>query len=830
MNKQKFLDFFEGNEFAASTFINKYVLKDKNGNLLESSPDETIHRVMKVLSNNMPSNPSNEWLLKNNFPPDVSWLDVFIEGCNKFKGICPQGSILSAAGDDSFLQSLSNCFVIPSPEDSIKGIFETGEQEAQLMKRRAGVGIDISTLRPEFAMVQNAAKTSSGAVGWMDYFSNVCRSIGQNNRRGALMITLDIKHPDAEEFAKIKRDLKKVTGANISLKLTDAFMNAVQYNEDYIQQFPIDADVPLITKKIKAKDLWKTIIESAHMMAEPGLIFWDNCLKNLPLECYEGFKSIAVNPCSEIILSNDSCRLTTICLTNYVKNRFIKDSYFDFVLFERDIRIAMRLMDAVVTAEIAQIEKILTKIRSEESANDKINEITMWEKLKQSAINGRRTGLGTHGLGDCLSQLCIRYDSKDALEVVDKIYSKFRNVAYDESIEMAKEYGPFPIYDFEKEKDCEFIKRLPKDLLDKMKKHGRRNGSLLTCAPSGSISIISQVSSGIEPTFRQMFTRRRKINANEKNARVDFVDELGDKWTEFPQFEKNVVRYFEAQNKEVPKNIRDDEELSEHLPHYFITSDKINWKKRIEIQSIMQSYLDHSISSTINLPSNASVETVSQLYQFAWEKGLKGITVYRDGCRSGVLITNSEKKKDRPEKIERIHAPKRPERLPCEVHITKVKGEEYVVIVGFFNGSVYEVFFGKHNNHIPTKQFSGFIEKKGRSAYLLKYHRDDIEQSIDINKYFDNEDYACATRLLSMSLRHHTPLEYITEQLQKSSKSLVEFGSAVSRILKKYIKLEDLQKGAKCEVCDSKDVQIKNEDGCITIICNHCNIVNSKCN
>ena len=1198
----KVLEFFEGNEFAASTFINKYLLKDAKGQQLENDPGDSIQRVMLELANSMPTeNPDKEWIKKiykseYDENTEYTWLKIFTDACDRFKGVCPQGSILSGAGDKEFLQSLSNCFVLPPPEDSIAGIFKVGELEAHLMKRRGGVGFDISELRPQYHIVKNAAKTSSGAVGWMDFFSNVCRAVGQFGRRGALMLTIDIKHPDVEEFAKIKTDLTKVTGANISIKISDEFMEAVYKNTDFTLQWPINSKSPQVIKVVKAKELWNTIIECAHKSAEPGLIFWDNCIKNLPANVYEDFKSTSTNPslragtlvltdkgifpietlenkeikvknlngswskakcflsgknkklfkvtlvgghayyataehkwpiyhpqtktyikvetqylekglhlpviknnmlynsnngtwdegfligcnlgdgwqtirkdgnnkkqigfccsakdtgdklvlkclegiikklginnsfskrdstyeininndilrnlfdkfsvkhkslglpdcvwnnsseefrlgllnglfstdgsasggnrkggrsvslcsshkkliedvsnllgfygiksnvcyshikaanfpnkkrynrtyerydlkigdslslyhlkslikfinvnkndafydleepiyiqnkdkiqiksvelsnleedvwdisvyddthcfqlphcitgnCSEIILSKfDSCRLTTICLTKYTKNKFLDTAKFDFNLFEKDVRIAMRMMDAVVSAEIKYVERIINKIKDDQKKDNNKdlynNEINLWTSIRQAAINGRRTGLGTHGLADCLAQLQLKYDSEEALKMVDKIYKALRDYAYDESIEMAKEYGSFPVFNYDLEiKNCEFIKRLPKELLTKMKKYGRRNISILTNAPTGTISIISQVSSGIEPTFRQMYIRRRKVNQNEIDAKIDFTDQNGDKWTEFPIFERNVERYFKSINKELPIDVKNDEDLARYLPYYFITSDKINWKKRVELQSTAQQYIDHSISSTINLPNNVTINEVAEVYEHSHKMGLKGVTVYREGSRSGVLVSQKEEETDiRPDSVQRNHAPKRPELLDAEVHITKVKGEEYVIMVGLMNGSVYEVFFGKHNNNIPNKTFSGFIQKHSKGAYTLNYEYEGKLKSIDINKYFNNQDYAFVTRLLSMSLRHGTPLELIIEQLQKSSSSIVAFESAIARILKKYIKIEDLQKRYK--ELHGDNIQVKVENGCITVVNLDTGVVESKC-
>ena len=834
------LDFFGGEDFPATTFLNKYALRDENDNYLEKTPADTLKRVAKVLGKALPK--AKVSTLKRILGDDYdskkhkTWEDVFLFAFDNFKGVCPQGSILSAAGNTFAPQSLSNCFVIASPEDSINGIYKASEEEAQLMKKRGGVGMDLSKLRPAGTTVANAARTSTGVPGWMDHFSNTCRSIGQNGRRGALMLTLDVKHPDALAFAQAKRDLSYCTGANVSLKITDEFMDCVAKGKKFKQQWPIDSKNPEMVQEVDAVELWNEITYCAWEMAEPGILMWDNALKNLPAHCYEFFKALACNPCAEIILSAyDSCRLMTMCLIKYVVDQFKEEATFDFKKFERDVRIAMRAMDAVVSAEIEHVTSIIRKIEAEkkaapaESKGVFNNELNLWKNIRKAAKDGRRTGLGTHGLGDCLAQLRLQYDSEEALVMVDKIYKTLRDVAYDESIEMAIEYGPFPAFDYEVEKSCEFIKRLPRSLKAKMKKHGRRNISILTNAPTGTISIMSLVSSGIEPTFRQMYLRRRKINDNDLNSRVDFVDQNGDKWMEFPQFERNVRRYFQAVGKELPEEVKSDADLNKILPDYFITSDKIDWLKRVEVQATIQQYIDHSISSTINLPSTVTPEEVNKIYTHAHQKGLKGVTVYRDGCRTGVLVTQEESQapEERPESIKRVEAPKRPEKLACEVHFTKVKGEDYVVIVGLLNGSVYEVFFGKYGNQIPHKHFSGWIEKKSKSKYMLTYIEDVDLKQVDINKYFDNKEYAAATRLLSMSLRHGAPLEFVIEQLQKSSSAIGEFGSAVSRILKKYISVEDLQ--SRYRETHGDNIEVKIEDGCVTIINLDTGEVESKC-
>lgn len=833
-------EFFDGDEFAATTFLNKYALRDKEGNILEDDPNKTIDRVMSELASHMPTEyPTEDWLNKNNDGMRETWRNLFIQSCNKFKRVVPQGSVLVAAGNTTFPQTLSNCYVVPPPHDSIAGIMRSNEQMAQVYKRRGGCGIDLSTLRPEQALVRNAATKSTGAWGWANHFSNTCRDIAMLGRRGAQMVSLHIKHPDSPKWAIMKNDLTYCTGANVSLWITDEFMDAVKNDKDFKLQFPINSINPEITKTVKAKELWKTICTSAHKSAEPGLLMRDSIERNLPANQYEELKLAGVNPCSELNLGEfESCRLTTICLVGYVKNQFTKEAYFDLDLFKKDIRIALRLLDGIVTTELVHIDRIINKIEKEVELQDNTNlfnvELDLWKNIKDKAIKGRRIGLGTHGLADCLARLCIRYDSNRALEEVTKIYRTLRDISYDESVEMAIEYGAFPIFDWKKTSKCDFINRLSQELKDKIQKHGIRHVSLLTNAPTGTISIISKCSSGIEPTFRQVYTRRRKINSNDTNTRVDFIDNMGDKWQNFAQFENNVKEYFNTvKDKPADSEIKSERDLEKYLPDYFITSDKINWKKRIELQGTIQQFIDNSISSTINLPADTTVETVQDLYELAWEKGLKGVTVYREGSRSGVLISTEESQKEenpeRPHLIKRAGAPKRPIRLPCEVHITRVQGEEWVVVIGMLGASAYEIFAGKHENHIPTKSFSGWVEKKNK-IYVLQYLDEGKVKEIDINKYFKNSRYQSITRLLSMSIRHGTPLEYVIQQLNRSSTAITGFESAVSRILKKYIKIEDLQKTyKKCSKCDSTNIETQHKDGCIAVQCNDCGSYESKC-
>lgn len=819
MNKYTYSEAFElskqyfGNDYSAAVYVDKYALRDNSGSILEPTPDYLHDRLAKEFAR------IDSEKYKLNYDDRYA---IYRGAINKFSRIVPQGSPMAAIGNPYQLMSASNCVVIASPRDSMAGIVESGQELAQLMKRRCGVGIDISTLRPEGARVNNAARTTSGAWSFADFFSYVTRMVGQQGRRGALMITMSVHHPDVVQFATSKHDETKVTGANISVRLSNEFLKAVEADEEYEQRWPIEG-VPTVVKKVRAREVWDIIVKSATETADPGLIMWDNMIENLPAHCYEQFKTISTNPCSEIALSAyDSCRLISINLTGYVKNAFEDSSSFDFDSFKSDVRIAMQMADNLVDLEIELIEKIKGVC---EEGTEKI----LWNKLLKAGSDGRRTGLGTHGLGDALAQLKIKYDTQEAIDVVDKIYEALRDTAYETSCDLAEIRGSFPVFDYEKEVDCSFIKRLPDHIKQKMKSAGRRNISLLTQAPTGSVATLSKigsfdsfnVSSGVEPVFRNFYTRRKKINANEHNARVDFTDKVGDKWQEYKIFHSNVQNYI---NKFA---LAEDVEL----PDFFVTSDQVDWMKRIELQGKEQTYLDHSISSTINLPEGTPSSVVSDIYINAWKHGLKGITVYVEGSKDGVLISN--KKIKRPAKIVPATAPKRPLELPCDIHHSTLKGKKWIVLVGLMNDEPYEVFTGYASDmSVPTKYDSGKIVKIRKGKYDLHAITED-DQSIvgDILSSFDDPDTAWATRMISASLRHGVSIDFIVELLGKDG-GIGDANKVISRCLKKYIK-----EGAKvrtsitCEnlkpdgdICGSTDLVYS--EGCVK--CMSCGW--SKCN
>ncbi|MDP2685251.1 MAG: adenosylcobalamin-dependent ribonucleoside-diphosphate reductase [bacterium] len=786
-------DYFYGNDLSARVFVDKYALKDNEGNYRELTPNDMHDRLAKEFAK-----------IDVNYGDDYEERSqVYRNALDRFERIVPQGSPMSAIGNPYQKMSASNCVVVDSPTDDMGGIIETGKQLAQLFKRRCGAGLDLSTLRPSGAMVNNAARTTSGAWSFADFYSYITRMVGQSGRRGALMVTLSVHHPDVLQFATMKQDKKKVTGANISLRLSDEFLQAVEDDTDYQIRWPVDSDNPTISKMIRAREVWDVIVESATETAEPGLLMWDNITNNLPAHCYDDFFSLSTNPCGEVPLSSfDSCRLISINLTGYVRCAFEQSALFDIAAFQKDVDLAQHMADNLVDIEISLIDKILTVCEEDEKI--------IWGKLKKAGLNGRRTGVGTHGLSDCLAQLCIRYDSVEACSMVDDIYKTLRNQAYNTSIELAKTRGPFLAYDEEKEKKCKFIKRLPRSIKDKMHEYGRRNISLLTQAPTGSVSIMSKVggfnrynvSSGVEPVFRNSYTRRKKINPGENSAQVDYVDAMGDSWQEFTVFHSNVSNYFD-------KCVSDD---LHKLPDYFVTSDQIDWTKRVELQGIEQQYIDHSISNTVNLPRGTKAAVVGGLYLAAWKAGLKGVTVYVDGSRDGVLISDEEALIDaegRPTKIIHTESPKRPKELYTEIHHATVKGIKWTVLIGLLHNEPYELFMGQSDSFdLQVKHKEGKLIKLNGGLYSLL----DLTNNVliaDVIKAANNDEGAWTTRMMSMSLRHGIPIEYLVEQLSKDG-SIVDVNMVLSRLLRKYMK----KKNASAEVCPQCGGNLIYEDGC----------------
>ena len=789
------LEYFEGDELATNVFMTKYCLRDKKGKFVEKTPDDMHRRLAKEFAR-----------IEDKFITRKSnhLTESEIYSClQNFKYIVPQGSPMMGIGNNYVNVSLSNCVVVDSPQDSVSSIMDTGKDLANLFKRRCGVGLDISNLRPEGAPVNNSARTTTGAWSFADFYSYVCRMIGQNGRRGALMISMDIRHPDIENFIKMKHDLTKVTGANISVKISDSFMEAVENNESFTLQFPVDGASPEYTAEVDAVTLWTTIIESATKTAEPGLLMWDNITKNLPAHEYKDFKTKTTNPCGEIPLSAyDSCRLLSLNLKSLVKNSFEKNADFDFGKLREVAAVGMRLSDDLVELELEKLENI-------RRVADGDDEKVLWGKLQAAALNGRRTGLGTHGLADALACLNLAYDSDEALAVIEEIYRTLRDAAYEESIYLAQERGHFPAFDWGTEENNEFIQRLPERLKLMMAKHGRRNISILTNAPTGSVSIMSQTSSGLEPVFRNSYIRRRKLSHDEQHLEADHIDDVGDRWLEYTVHHHNIQAWLNWHPFKDPGP----------LPAFFVESNNIDWQQRIAVQSVIQQSIDHSISSTINLPKGTSPALVGQLYTEGWRQGLKGLTVYVDGSRSGVLVTNKDPG------FPQHTAPKRPIELPCNIHHTTIQGEKWIIVVGLMDSKPYEVMGGLSNLiEIPRDKAEGILVKNPRktmnSVYDLKVGKNGDHVIVkDLVKVFDNPNHSAFTRMISLGLRHGSNIQYVVEQLQKDRDSdMFSFAKCIARILKNYIPDGQTATEKTCSECETEGLVYV--EGCVT--CKNC--------
>ena len=824
------LKYFNGDELAASVFVSKYALRDSEGKLLEKTPTDMHHRLAKEFAR-----------IEAKYPNPITEEEIF--GYLSRWELVPQGSPMSAMGNPYKMQSLSNCFVIDSPADSYGGILFADQEQAQIMKRRGGVGFDISTIRPRGLATANAAGTTDGIGVFMERFSNTCREVAQGGRRGALMLTISVKHPEIETFINIKRDLKKVTGANISIRLTDDFMQAVKDGADFNLQWPVE--VPLeeasIVKKVSAKAIWDQIIDAAWTSAEPGLLFWDTVKRNTPTEAYKslGYGNVSTNPCGELVLSPyDSCRLLLVNLSKFVKDSYEAGATFDYVKFATATQIAQRLMDDLVDLELEAVDKIISKIENDkEPSHVKLAELSLWQKIKSAASGARRTGLGITALGDALAQLGIKYGSEDSVTKTEEIYKVLAVNAYRSTVKMAAERGTFPVYSYDLEKDHPFLQRImsvdPTLKADYLK-YGRRNIALTTTAPAGSVSCLTQTTSGIEPAFLVSYTRRKKLTATDVDSRVDFVDALGDKWQEYKIYHHGYKTWMDVVGK------GDNVELS---PYWKATSNDIDWGMSVKLQAAAQKWVCHSLSKTCNLPGDASRETVAQVYMSAWESGCKGFTVYRDGCRSGVLVADEPKKEsakstadDQPTTIVENHAPKRPKELPCDIHRINVRGSEgtenYLVLVGKFQEIPYEVFCGLSSHvEVPKKAKAGRLVKNGKKDGVAIYNlhipvgNDDEMVFKNVVDLFDNPTNGAFTRSLSLSLRHGIPVQYIVEQLQKDKNSdMQSFSRVIARVLKGYIPDGTKSSDKKCQACGAEDGLVYQE-GCLT--CKACG--NSKC-
>ena len=808
------LAYFGGDDFAAKVFMDKYALTDGKGGFFEKDPSDMHRRIAKEFAR----------IEKGKFKKPFTEEEIFA-ALDKFNRIVPQGSPLYGIGNKSQFISLSNCYVVDSPADSYGAIMAADESLVQISKRRGGVGVDLSHLRPENAATKNAARTSTGVISFASRFSNSIREVGQHGRRGALMLTLNVHHPDILAFVKAKRDLTKITGANMSVRLTDEFLKAVDAGEHYEQRWPVDSRNPKMSKKVDAKTIWDAIVENAHHMAEPGLLFWDNIIKESPSDCYAdcGFETISTNPCSEIPLSKfDSCRLMLLNCFGYVKNPFTDKAKFDFDSFHKDSMMLQRLMDDLVDLEIECIDRIINKIKIDpESESIKDRELALWENIKYAAENGRRTGSGMTGIGDMIAAMNIPYASDEGIKFIANVYRKFKLSCYRSSVEMAKELGSFPIFNAEKEANNPFLNRIKDqdlELWQDMQHYGRRNIALLTTAPCGSVSNLTQTSSGIEPQFSIMpYTRRKKGNPGDVGFRSDFIDANGDHWMEFKIFPPKVKMWME---------ITGETDLTKS-PWHGSTANELDWKKRVELQAAVQKEIDHAISSTLNLPNNVSIASVDEIYRTAWKSGCKGITIYRDGCRDGVLISAPKEPKKSDDEIIPTKAPKRPEMLPCHVHHISAKGEPFVVIVGMMKDKPYEVFAcinrGEDDSNMVPKSFqNGRLTKEARGKYRLDmFDKNDNKMSLSNLNDKENGDEAALTRMISTALRHGADISFVVQQLEKVKGDMFAFSKAVARTLKKYIPDGTEVKGESCENCKTQDkCALVRQEGCVT--CKSC--------
>lgn len=835
------LNYFKGDELAAKVWVSKYALKDSDGNIYEKSPEDMHHRLAAEVGRieKKYSNPLSEKEL----------FDLF----DRFQYIIPQGSPMTGIGNDFQIASLSNCFVIgmDGDADSYGAIIRIDEEQVQLMKRRGGVGHDLSHIRPKGSPVKNSALTSTGLVPFMERYSNSTREVAQDGRRGALMLSVSIKHPDSEDFIDAKLEQGKVTGANISVKIDDAFMEAVSNEAAYTQQYPVYSENPQYSKTINAGDLWRKIIHNAWRSAEPGVLFWDTILRESVPDCYAdlGFRTVSTNPCGEIPLCPyDSCRLLAVNLYSYVVNPFTKDAYFDFDLFAKHVKLAQRIMDDIIDLESEKIDRILEKINSDpESEEVKSTERHLWEKIRKKTLQGRRTGVGITAEGDMLAALGLRYGTEEATDFSEKVHKTIALNAYSSSVELAKERGAFEIYDAGKEKNNPFINRLkdadPK-LYEDMAKYGRRNIACLTIAPTGTTSLMSQSTSGIEPVFMPVYKRRRKVNPNDAKSRIDFVDENGDSWEEFVVFHHKFVTWMEANGYSTTKNYTNHEidELVAQSPYYKATSNDVDWLQKVKMQGRVQKWVDHSISVTINLPADVSEELVGQLYMEAWRSGCKGCTVYRDGSRAGVLISNGDGKKDKEDEKnddDCYELPQvvtsRPSELDADVIKFQNNKEKWIAFIGLLNGRPYEIFTGINDEDdgilLPKNVTEGKIikayDENGHKHYDFQFkNRRGYKITIEGLDSKFNPEYWNYAKLISGVLRYGMPIDQaikLVSGLELDSETINTWKNGVERALKKYLPNETEAKGQKCPVCGHETLVY--QEGCLK--CRNCGA--SKC-
>lgn len=828
------LEYFEGDELAARVWITKYALKDSEGNLYEKSPAQMIQRIANEIAR-----------IEQKYPNPLSENEL-IDLLEGFRYIVPQGSPMTGIGNYLQIASLSNCFVvgIDGNSDSYGGIFKIDEEQVQLMKRRGGVGHDLSHIRPKGSPVKNSALTSTGLVPFMERFSNSTREVAQGGRRGALMLTVSISHPDSEDFIDAKLEQGKITGANVSVRIGDDFMKAATNNEDFLLRYPTDSAKPSFTKEIKAKQLWDKIIHNAWKSAEPGVLFWDTILNESIPDCYAdlGFKTLSTNPCGEIPLcAYDSCRLLAINLYSYVKNPFTPKASFDFELFAKHVKYAQRIMDDIIDLEAEKIDAILQKIESDPESDDvKRTERELWEKIRKKTLLGRRTGIGITAEGDMIAAMGLRYGTEEATRFAVEVQKTLALNAYRGSVELAKQRGAFEIYDAQREVNNPFIQRIkeadPK-LYEEMVQVGRRNIALLTIAPTGSTSIMTQTSSGIEPVFMPVYLRRRKINPSDKDAQVDWVDEMGDSWEEYIVYHHKFLTWMKVNGYDTSKKYsqKEIEQLIAKSPYYKATANDVNWVEKVKMQGAIQKWVDHSISVTINLPEDTTEELVNELYVTAWRSGCKGCTVYREGSRAGVLVSTSEKEKKVVSTPTSQDPLVRPTALDADVVRFQNNKEKWIAFVGLKDGKPYEIFTGLNDEDegilVPKSVSQGKIIKNydedGTKHYDFQFqNKRGLKVTIEGLDLKFNPEFWNYAKLISGVLRYGMPIEQVVNLVQGldlDDESISTWKNGVERALRKYIVSGQKAGGQKCPNCGQETLVY--QEGCL--ICTNCG--SSKC-
>lgn len=823
------LRYFQGDELAARVWVNKYAVKDSFGNIYERSPEDMHWRIANEVAR-----------VESKYPNPLSAQELF-DVFDHFRYIVPQGSPMTGIGNDYQVASLSNCFVIgvDGAADSYGAVIKVDEEQVQLMKRRGGVGHDLSHIRPKGSPVKNSALTSTGIVPFMERYSNSTREVAQDGRRGALMLSVSIKHPDSESFIDAKMTEGKVTGANVSVKLDDEFMSAAVEGRPYTQKYPVDAADPMVVKETDASALWKKIVHNAWKSAEPGVLFWDTIIRESVPDCYAdlGYRTVSTNPCGEIPLCPyDSCRLLAINLYSYVVNPFAKDARFDFDLFRKHVALAQRIMDDIIDLELEKIERILEKVEADPEAEEvKRTEHELWEKIYKKSGQGRRTGVGITAEGDMLAALNLRYGSEEATDFSELVHKTVALCAYRSSVDMAKERGAFEVYDTKREEKNPFINRLREadpELYEEMKKHGRRNIACLTIAPTGTTSLMTQTTSGIEPVFLPVYKRRRKVNPNDAQVRVDFVDETGDAFEEYIVFHHKFVTWMEANGYDPSKRYTQEEidELVAQSPYNKATSNDVDWLMKVKMQGRIQKWVDHSISVTINLPHDVDEELVNRLYVEAWKSGCKGCTVYRDGSRSGVLISTKNDKEELPLCKPPTVIETRPKVLEADVVRFQNNKEKWVAFVGLFDGRPYEIFTGLQDDDegilLPKSVVSGRIIKNVDESGLKRYdfqfeNKRGYKTTIEGLSEKFNKEYWNYAKLISGVLRWRMPIEQVIKlvsSLQLDSESINTWKNGVERALKKYVQDGTEAKGKKCPNCGNETLVY--QEGCL--ICKTC--------